>query len=59
MLDGRPVTNVGLYCADRFEDGTLPFLEILAVKHGFDCLLQLTGRPVICLHAFFADIIGL
>jgi len=27
----------------RFEDGTLPFLEILAVKHGFDALYDIAG----------------
>jgi len=27
----------------RFEDGTLPFLEILAVKHGFDTLYDIAG----------------
>ncbi|KAK4303906.1 hypothetical protein Pmani_024112 [Petrolisthes manimaculis] len=28
---------------DRFEDGTLPYLSILAVRHGFDTLTSLTG----------------
>ena len=28
----------------RFEDGTLPFLEILAVKHGFDTLYSIAGQ---------------
>ncbi|XP_053323232.1 molybdenum cofactor sulfurase [Spea bombifrons] len=29
--------------ADRFEDGTVSFLEIIALKHGFDTLERLTG----------------
>ncbi|CAH1241418.1 MOCOS [Branchiostoma lanceolatum] len=28
---------------DRFEDGTLPFLDIIALRHGFDTLEKLTG----------------
>ncbi|KAI8495554.1 hypothetical protein Bbelb_265260 [Branchiostoma belcheri] len=28
---------------DRFEDGTLPFLDIIALRHGFDTLENLTG----------------
>ncbi|XP_069687555.1 molybdenum cofactor sulfurase 2 [Periplaneta americana] len=29
--------------SDRFEDGTLPFLSIVALRHGFDTLQQLPG----------------
>ncbi|XP_053570573.1 molybdenum cofactor sulfurase [Bombina bombina] len=29
--------------ADRFEDGTISFLDIIALKHGFDVLEGLTG----------------
>ncbi|XP_033624449.1 molybdenum cofactor sulfurase-like [Asterias rubens] len=29
--------------SDRFEDGTLPFLDIIALKHGFDTLERLAG----------------
>ncbi|NWI20820.1 MOCOS sulfurase, partial [Crypturellus soui] len=29
--------------AERFEDGTVPFLDIIALKHGFDVLERLTG----------------
>lgn len=28
----------------RFEDGTIPFLDVIALKHGFDALERLTGR---------------
>ncbi|XP_078581461.1 molybdenum cofactor sulfurase-like [Branchiostoma floridae x Branchiostoma japonicum] len=28
---------------DRFEDGTLPFLDIIALRHGFDTMEKLTG----------------
>ncbi|XP_076830610.1 molybdenum cofactor sulfurase [Brachyhypopomus gauderio] len=27
----------------RFEDGTIPFLDIISLHHGFDALLKLTG----------------
>ena len=30
----------------RFEDGTLPYLEILAVKHGFDSFKELIGTSL-------------
>ncbi|KAF2345079.1 Aminotransferase class V domain [Trinorchestia longiramus] len=30
--------------ADRFEDGTVSFLAIAALRHGFDCLAQLCGK---------------
>ncbi|XP_040840596.1 molybdenum cofactor sulfurase [Ochotona curzoniae] len=29
--------------AERFEDGTISFLDVIAVKHGFDALERLTG----------------
>ncbi|KAM4029387.1 molybdenum cofactor sulfurase isoform 2-T2 [Anomaloglossus baeobatrachus] len=29
--------------SDRFEDGTVSFLDIIALKHGFDTLQKLTG----------------
>ncbi|XP_060637428.2 molybdenum cofactor sulfurase isoform X1 [Anolis sagrei] len=29
--------------AERFEDGTISFLDIIALKHGFDALERLTG----------------
>ncbi|XP_063778801.1 molybdenum cofactor sulfurase isoform X2 [Pseudophryne corroboree] len=29
--------------SDRFEDGTVSFLDIIALKHGFDALQKLTG----------------
>ncbi|XP_066435213.1 molybdenum cofactor sulfurase isoform X2 [Eleutherodactylus coqui] len=29
--------------SDRFEDGTVSFLDIIALKHGFDVLQKLTG----------------
>ncbi|XP_040288286.1 molybdenum cofactor sulfurase isoform X2 [Bufo bufo] len=29
--------------SDRFEDGTVPFLDIISLKHGFDTLQKLTG----------------
>ncbi|XP_056376754.1 molybdenum cofactor sulfurase isoform X2 [Hyla sarda] len=29
--------------SDRFEDGTISFLDIIALKHGFDTLQKLTG----------------
>lgn len=28
----------------RFEDGTISFLDIIALKHGFDALEHLTGQ---------------
>ncbi|CAG2059987.1 unnamed protein product, partial [Timema podura] len=39
--------------SDRFEDGTLPFLSILALRHGFDTLKQLCGSiEDIAMHTF-------
>lgn len=40
----------------RFEDGTIPFLDVIALKHGFDALERLTGRGTllsrgICSHS--------
>jgi molybdenum cofactor sulfurtransferase len=32
--------------SSRFEDGTLPFLDIIALQHGFDVLCHLTGSIV-------------
>lgn len=30
----------------RFEDGTVSFLDIIALKHGFDVLEKLTGQLI-------------
>ena len=30
--------------SSRFEDGTLPFLDIIALRHGFDTLERLAGK---------------
>lgn len=30
----------------RFEDGTISFLDVIALKHGFDALEHLTGQSV-------------
>ncbi|XP_041040822.1 molybdenum cofactor sulfurase [Carcharodon carcharias] len=39
--------------SDRFEDGTISFLDIIAVNHGFDALDKLTGgMQNIMLHTF-------
>ncbi|KAL4617196.1 molybdenum cofactor sulfurase isoform X2 [Arapaima gigas] len=39
--------------ADRFEDGTISFLDIVAVHHGFETLQKLTGGMVrVQLHTF-------
>uniref|UniRef100_H3AUI3 Molybdenum cofactor sulfurase n=1 Tax=Latimeria chalumnae TaxID=7897 RepID=H3AUI3_LATCH len=39
--------------AERFEDGTVSFLDIIALKHGFDALERLTGgMQNIMLHTF-------
>uniref|UniRef100_A0A8C9W8I4 Molybdenum cofactor sulfurase n=1 Tax=Scleropages formosus TaxID=113540 RepID=A0A8C9W8I4_SCLFO len=39
--------------ADRFEDGTISFLDIVAVHHGFDTLQRLTGgMERVQLHTF-------
>ncbi|XP_019623568.1 PREDICTED: molybdenum cofactor sulfurase-like isoform X2 [Branchiostoma belcheri] len=37
---------------DRFEDGTLPFLDIIALRHGFDTLENLTGMQYVSQHTF-------
>ena len=42
------IINNNIYCnicviCFRFEDGTLPFLEIIALKHGFDALHRIAG----------------
>ncbi|XP_021941383.1 molybdenum cofactor sulfurase isoform X2 [Zootermopsis nevadensis] len=39
--------------SDRFEDGTIPFLSIAALRHGFCSLKQLTGDMAsVMLHTF-------
>ncbi|XP_045633836.1 molybdenum cofactor sulfurase [Ursus americanus] len=39
--------------AERFEDGTISFLDVIALKHGFDALERLTGgMENITLHTF-------
>ncbi|XP_007240365.3 molybdenum cofactor sulfurase [Astyanax mexicanus] len=44
-----PRSNV----ANRFEDGTISFLDIISLHHGFDVLYKLTGNMVnIQLHTF-------
>ncbi|ESO05303.1 hypothetical protein HELRODRAFT_77660 [Helobdella robusta] len=43
MLPFKDVQSFRPGMSDKFEDGTLPFLEILAVKHGFDSMLQIYG----------------
>uniref|UniRef100_A0A8C3RXJ1 Molybdenum cofactor sulfurase n=1 Tax=Chelydra serpentina TaxID=8475 RepID=A0A8C3RXJ1_CHESE len=40
--------------ADRFEDGTVSFLDIIALKHGFDALERLTGGMENIKHHTFA-----
>ncbi|RKO88650.1 pyridoxal phosphate-dependent transferase [Blyttiomyces helicus] len=35
----------------RMEDGTLPFLEIAALKHGFDFIARIGGWPAVSAHA--------
>ncbi|XP_061178018.1 molybdenum cofactor sulfurase-like [Saccostrea echinata] len=40
--------------ADRFEDGTIPFLDIIAVRHGLDALKKIgDGMGRISGHTFF------
>lgn len=34
----------------RFEDGTVPFLDIIAVNHGFETLYRITGAARECAH---------
>ncbi|XP_071531102.1 molybdenum cofactor sulfurase isoform X4 [Panulirus ornatus] len=44
MIDSRKILQVPRpRLHDRFEDGTLPFLSILAVRHGLDAIRKLTG----------------
>ncbi|XP_067425987.1 molybdenum cofactor sulfurase [Emydura macquarii macquarii] len=40
--------------AERFEDGTISFLDIIALKHGFDALERLTGGMENIKHHTFA-----
>ncbi|XP_074844071.1 molybdenum cofactor sulfurase isoform X2 [Carettochelys insculpta] len=40
--------------AERFEDGTVSFLDIIALKHGFDTLERLTGGMENIKHHTFA-----
>nr|XP_048695293.1 molybdenum cofactor sulfurase isoform X2 [Caretta caretta] len=40
--------------AERFEDGTVSFLDIIALKHGFDALERLTGGMENIKHHTFA-----
>uniref|UniRef100_A0A8D0H6U7 Molybdenum cofactor sulfurase n=1 Tax=Sphenodon punctatus TaxID=8508 RepID=A0A8D0H6U7_SPHPU len=40
--------------AERFEDGTVAFLDIIALKHGFDALEKLTGGMENIKHHTFA-----
>nr|XP_025033691.1 molybdenum cofactor sulfurase [Pelodiscus sinensis] len=40
--------------AERFEDGTISFLDIIALKHGFDTLERLTGGMENIKHHTFA-----
>ncbi|XP_071489916.1 molybdenum cofactor sulfurase-like [Diadema antillarum] len=45
----KPRTSV----AERFEDGTIPFLDIISLRHGFDALDRLGGgMNDICEHTF-------
>ncbi|RUS71141.1 hypothetical protein EGW08_021094 [Elysia chlorotica] len=38
---------------DRFEDGTVPFLNIISLKHGMDAMQKLAGNmQVVCDHVF-------
>lgn len=34
----------------RFEDGTIPFLDIIAVRHGLDALKKIGGKAIKILH---------
>ncbi|XP_053119151.1 molybdenum cofactor sulfurase isoform X2 [Hemicordylus capensis] len=40
--------------AERFEDGTISFLDVIALKHGFDALERLTGGMENIKHHTFA-----
>jgi hypothetical protein len=49
MMEDVAIVNIHIHCVClccRFEDGTLPFLEILAVSHGFDTLQMVAGITV-------------
>lgn len=37
--------------AERLEDGTVAFLDILALRHGFEMLQRLGGMPAVQAHA--------
>ena len=37
------VLSCNLLVSHRFEDGTLPFLDIVALRHGFGALQRLAG----------------
>lgn len=42
-----------VHCSFRYEDGTLPFLDIVALKHGFYWLKAFTGSmQLIKVHTF-------
>ncbi|XP_062519634.1 molybdenum cofactor sulfurase-like isoform X2 [Corticium candelabrum] len=43
MISGENFVVFRQDLADKFENGTLPFLDIIAVQHGFDVLDRLTG----------------
>ncbi|KAM6218432.1 molybdenum cofactor sulfurase [Rhynchocyon petersi] len=40
--------------AERFEDGTISFLDVIALKHGFDTLQRLTGGMENIMHHTFS-----
>ena len=41
----QPLNNMNMNnVSSRFEDGTLPFLDIIALRHGFDTLERLAGK---------------
>ncbi|CAJ1066614.1 molybdenum cofactor sulfurase [Xyrichtys novacula] len=42
-LSGEDYYVPALNISDRFEDGTVSFLDIIAVNHGFDALNRITG----------------
>ncbi|XP_041646133.1 molybdenum cofactor sulfurase isoform X1 [Cheilinus undulatus] len=42
-LSGEDFYVQALNISDRFEDGTVSFLDIIAVNHGFDALYRVTG----------------
>ncbi|XP_064078454.1 molybdenum cofactor sulfurase-like [Macrobrachium nipponense] len=54
MVDSRKMTLVPRpVLHDRFEDGTLPYLSIIAVRHGFDVILKHTGGMENIMHHVF------